>query len=346
MASLCGTGASFIPVPCRLTLRHACCSSVGTQLFLVWGEVPMPRIIEIALSSEKTEPLLEGLDGLDGVVGIAVQRSASLRPKGDILTIQATNEATRSVLRIVSDLQVLDGGSVQSSEPRSLISRPYQNGIDRESNETIWDDMAFTLRKETNVSANYASLMTLSGAVAAVGLWTDTVHIVVGAMVIAPGFVPLLRIPFGWIAGPRAMSSRGLLSTAVGYLAMAAGAALMFWILHAVDPTRSAGLNARSWIQYWSRVTGPSTVLAFVAGAAGAFVVAAQRAVLSAGVMIALALIPSMSIAGMALAAGNLSLAHRALERWGIEAGAVIVSSGLVLTAKHLFVHQRRTALS
>lgn len=120
----------------------------------------------------------------------------------------------------------------------------------------------------------------------------------------------------------------------------------MFWILHAVDPTRSADLSTRSWVQYWSKVTGPGIVLAFAAGAAGAFVVAAQRAVLSAGVMIALALIPSMSIAGMALAAGHLSLAHGALERWGIEAGAVIVASGLVLVAKHLFVHQRRTAIS
>lgn len=59
------------------------------------------------------------------------------------------------------------------------------------------------------------------------------------------------------MAGPRTMASRGLLSTAVGYLLLASGAALMFWILQMLDPTRSSELSTRSWFQYWSKVTGP-----------------------------------------------------------------------------------------
>ena len=213
---------------------------------------------------------------------------------------------------------------------------------DAETNETIWDEMAFLLRRDTNLSVNFLSLMLLSGSVAAVGLWDNTLHIVIGAMVLAPGFEPLLRIPFGWIGGPAVLASRGLVSTLTGYVALAIGAALSFSVLRALDPAAPADLMARSWIQYWSSMTWPGVFLALVAGAAGAVVVTAQRSVLSAGVMIALALIPSMAIAGMAVAAGNLSLAGQGLLRWAVEAAAVAGAGALVLGLKQAFVHRRR----
>ena len=93
----------------------------------------MPRVIEVTLSSEKTHAVIEQLRGLAGVVGLALQRDASLDPEGDILTIQATNEGTRNVLGLLADSNVTDGDSILTSEPRSLIAPRHQNGIERES---------------------------------------------------------------------------------------------------------------------------------------------------------------------------------------------------------------------
>ncbi len=169
----------------------------------------MPRTIEVTVPAEQTGPLLERVKGLDGVTGLSLQRGISLDPPGDVVIIRATNDGACAVLTALDALNVTEGGAILTGEPRSLIARPYQNGIDRESNETIWEEMAFLLRREANPSANYLALMALSGGVAAVGLWTDTLHIVVGAMVIAPGFEPLLRIPFGLTGGPPVLASRG-----------------------------------------------------------------------------------------------------------------------------------------
>lgn len=302
----------------------------------------MPRTIEVAAPANKAEELLRRLEGRDGVVGLARQRDTSLNPPGDIVTIHATNDGTRTVLETLEELDLGDGGSIVTTEPRSLMSSRYQNGIDRETNETIWDEMAFLLRRETNVAGNYLAAMALSGAVAAVGLWTNTLHIVIGAMVIAPGFEPLLRMPFGWVAGPRNLASRGLLSTLVGYALLAIGAALTLLLLRILDPASSQDLETRSWVRYWSTVTGSSIVLALAAGAAGAVVVAAQRSVLTAGVMIALALIPGMSIAGMAVATGDFDLAGRGLIRWLVDAVAVVIAGLVVLGFKQAFIHRRR----
>ncbi|MBW3632779.1 MAG: DUF389 domain-containing protein [Chloroflexi bacterium] len=301
----------------------------------------MPRTVQVALPPERTEAVLNRLRGTDGVVGLALQRGTSLDPPGDILTVQATTDGARAVLRALADLKGTDGWSVLTSEPISLLAPPYQNHLEEESNEAILEEMAFLLRKETNLNVNYFSLMAISGAIAAVGLWTDTLHIVIAAMVVAPGFEPLLRVPLGLITGPRVLALRGLLSTLTGYLALALGALLTLFLLRAIDPGGATDLAARQWVTYWSRVTGTSVLLAVVAGMAGAFTVAAQRSVLTAGVMIALALIPGMAIAAMAVGMGDFGLAAEGLGRWVVDAAAVVIAGAAVLGAKQAIVHRR-----
>lgn len=302
----------------------------------------MPRTIEAIVPPEKTDAVIERMRRLDSVAGISVQRRASVQPRGDIVTLQATNDGTRAALDALADLGVTEGGSILTSEPRSLISPPYQGGIDRESNETVWDEMAFLLRRDSNVSVNYLAVMGLAGAVAAVGLWTNTVHVVVGAMLLAPGFEPLLRIPFALISGPRDLLTGGLRSSAYGYLLLALGAALTLLVLRLVDPGAAPELESRSWVRYWSSLTPPSVVLSVLAAAAGAVVITAQRSVLSSGVMIALALVPGMSIAGMALVSGEFWLAAQGLGRWAVDAASVVVVSAAVLGLKQAFIHKRR----
>ena len=302
----------------------------------------MPRSIEVSLAPDKADALLERVRGMEGVASLARQRGASLQPPGDIVTIHTTNDATRQVLEAVDDLSVLENGSVTTSAPRSILSPDHRSQLDNESNETVWDEMAFLLRQDTNVSPNYLALMALAGAIAAVGLWTNTLHIVVGAMVIAPAFEPLVGLPFGLIAGPRRLVGSGLRSTASGYLMLAGGAALSVLILQLVDPSRSAELETRSWVQFWSTPTATGIVASTFAGAAGAFVVSGQRAVLTTGVMIALALIPSMAIAGMAVAVGDFSLAGRGFIRWAIDAALVIIASGIVTLVKRVYLHRHR----
>lgn len=305
----------------------------------------MPRSIEVSVSPQKADAIVERVEGMEGVVSLARQRGASLQPCGDIVSIQTTNDATRRVLRAIDELEVLDGGSIVTNEPRSILSPKHQDQINRESNETIWDEMAFLLRQDTNLAPNYLALMVLAGAIAAVGLWTDTLHVVIGSMVIAPAFEPLVRIPFGFVAGPRRIAKGGAISMIAGYVALAIGAAVALLILDAVDSTRTADLRTRYWVGFWSTVTSTGVVASTFAGAAGAVVISGQRSVLTTGVMIALALIPSMAIVGMGLAVGDFDLAGRGFVRWAVDVGLVVLLSAAVLGVKRLYL-QRHRALS
>lgn len=163
----------------------------------------MPRTIQFSLPAEQADRAVEQLQQMDGIVGLVRHREVGVSPPGDLLVVQATNDAARQVFELARQLGVAGHGSVQSSDPRSLLSRRHQTAIDTESNETVWEEMAVLLRQDTNAGLNFLALMFLAGAIAAAGLWADKLHIVVGAMVIAPAFEPLVRLPFGLLLGPR-----------------------------------------------------------------------------------------------------------------------------------------------
>lgn len=105
----------------------------------------------------------------------------------------------------------------------------------------------------------------------------------------------------------------------------------MLWVL---DPAAPDALADRSLAQVYSSVTPASVLVSVVVGAASAFVVASQRTVLMSGVYLALALVPSMSLAGIALVNGNVALAGRALAVWAVPAASVVLVGGLVLALK------------
>lgn len=78
---------------------------------------------------------------------------------------------------------------------------------------------------------------------------------------------------------------------------------------------------------------------------AGALVVATNRSVLTIGVMIALSLVPTAAITGMALVTGDWALSGRGLLRWLIEVGSVALFSTLVFIWKRVQVQQRKMML-
>lgn len=303
----------------------------------------MPQIIEITCPSTRTEAVVETLEQLDGVIGVTLQRDISIQPPGDVVTVKTTNSTARDVLAAVRRLIIdNDTFSIATTEPEHLISLPHSDLIDRETNEVTWETVASEFRKESTVEFNFLLLMALAGLIACAGLWTDRVQIVIGAMVIAPGFEPLLRMPFGVLIGPKTMFKRGLAATVLGYVALAVAAAIGIWILQAVDSSRSADLLSRDWVRYWSRLSPSGVFVAITAGAAGAVVVTAGRFILTAGVMIALALVPTAAVTGMAVAVGDVSLVMNAVGRWAVEAVAVMIAGAAVFTLKQRLIHKRR----
>jgi uncharacterized hydrophobic protein (TIGR00271 family) len=303
----------------------------------------VPRTIQITAQPDAIDRLLIRLDQVPGVCGVARHRRASIDPPGDVLELQASNDTARKIFELLAEVEDAQQASIVTSEPKSILSPSHRQALDVESSETTLDETAFHLRHETNVTQNYMILMALAGAVASAGLWTDKLHVVIGAMIIAPAFEPFVRIPFGFVAGPMRIARGGAFSLVAGYAAMAAAAFLTTHILWWIQPGSPLELTSRQWVRYWSTTDAPSVLISAFASIAGVIVVCGLRSVLTTGVMIALALIPSLSLTGMAMAIQDWSLAGNAFWRWLVDALLVTLAAAIVLKIKQRFRFRGRS---
>jgi uncharacterized hydrophobic protein (TIGR00271 family) len=310
----------------------------------------MPRTIEITVPAERTESLLSALDALDAVTGIRVQQGASRKPPGDVITVDVTNRALPAVIRVLAKAGVgaETTASFSTSEPLSLVSSSGAAAIANDTSDATWEEMEVVIGKNSNVTPSAALVMAIAGVLATIGIATNALHIVIGAMLIAPGFQPIVRMALG-IVGRSPAWRRGLLHTPLAYLALAGGAAFAALLLQALGQsplgtTESSYLPEGVLVSYWTTLSVSSAIITFTAGAAGALLVATNRAVLTVGVMVAVALVPGATIAAVALVVGDFDTAFTGVLRWITELVLILVASVLVLAWKRARV-QKRDAL-
>jgi hypothetical protein len=306
----------------------------------------MPRTVDVTLSAELTDAVVAEIQQLDGVVGIRLQRGVCLRPPGDLATVEITNRGMGRLMAVLDrhGVGTEPGRGFSTSEPMSMVSASAAGPVADDAGEFTWEEMETALAKESNMTPDALLLTGAAGFVAALGIGTETLHYVIGAMLIAPGFEPLVRMGLGMVSGSPCLR-RGLMCTLQGYAALVAGAggatALLGPDALAPDPGPATYLPSADLVEYWSNPTTMSVMTSGVASIAGAVVIASGRPLLTAGVMVALALIPSAALTGMALIRGEWGLAGSASIRWAIDAALVVGVSLPVFACKRSAVHHR-----
>jgi uncharacterized membrane protein len=224
------------------------------------------------------------------------------------------------------------------------VAPEHADRIRRDSSEASWEEAAQTMAHESGTTVNTVLLMFIAGVVGTVGLTTNALHLVIGAMVIAPGFAPITRITMGLVAGHPDWKL-GLRDLVVAYAAIIAGAIcadlLVMGLGEHPEGGASSYLPKGVLMSYWLTIKGTSVIVTTVGAIAGGLVIITNRSVLTNGVMIALALVPSACMIGMGIANGDADLVLGALRRWGMEVGIVSVCSTLVFIWKRTTVQRR-----
>jgi hypothetical protein len=311
----------------------------------------MSRIVEITVPPQRTDALLQEIRGLEELIGLRAQRGVSVQPPGDLITVAVTNRALLPLIRLLDESGVIqeDGASVSINEPAGLISLSVQEAIESDESDIVWEEMEFSILRESNMDVNGMLVMITAGVLAAVGVATGAVHLVIGGMVIAPGFKPISRISLGLVARGHESWRHGVQDTFKAYAALAAGALVAAMLLRLTGRDLLAGaesyLPTEQLIEFWLEISLPALLVAACAGGAGAVLIAVNRSVLTAGVMIALALIPPLAIAGLAAVAGEFQMMGRAVLRWAIEVAVVAATGVLVFLWKRMTIQQRRMVM-
>ncbi len=163
---------------------------------------------------------------------------------------------------------------------------------------TVYKD----IRRDARPDIDFFIMMALSAIIATFGLLQDSSAVIIGAMLVAPLFSPILAIGLAIVQGDVRLLHLGIESSIKG-IALAIGVALLLTIplpLH----------NLTHEIMVRSQPNLFDLLIALASGAAGAYAIARKDvAAALPGVAIAAALVPPLSVIGIGLAIGNLIIA-------------------------------------
>jgi uncharacterized hydrophobic protein (TIGR00341 family) len=168
--------------------------------------------------------------------------------------------------------------------------------------EELYED----IKDAAQCSRVYLAMVVLSTIVAAIGLYYNSVAIIIGAMVIAPLLGPNMALALATTLGDLTLLRRALL-TALAGIAMTMVLSVIIGVLLQVDP-------ATPEIASRHGVGLGNLAVALASGAAGALAFTTGVSATLIGVMVAVALLPPLVAFGLLLGSGHLALATGALS--------------------------------
>ncbi|MDX1439345.1 MAG: TIGR00341 family protein [Rubricoccaceae bacterium] len=218
--------------------------------------------------------------------------------------LERTLSAVPDVLTAVTPVEAVLGAGLESKAPPperepTKLERFFSRN--RLSTEELYED----IESGTQLTLTFLVFVITSAIIAALGMRSGQVAVVIGAMVIAPFLSPAMAMAMAATVGDIRLGRRALLATLAGS-ALAFVATVVLGLLVHIDPSvselasRTAVSNADIGLALASGVAG---VIAFCRGLSASLV----------GVMIAVALVPPLAAAGLLVGGGEIQLATNAL---------------------------------
>jgi uncharacterized hydrophobic protein (TIGR00271 family) len=282
------------------------------------------------------------LGGNPAASTLVVHSGASLSPLGDVIEADLPREAINPVVDALMALGVQEQGTIQLIPVNTWVS---QRGLDAEdlargasADAVVWTDVIERAYDESSLTWTYLSFMVLATLLAAIAVITDSVILVIGAMVLGPEFVPIAALGIGLVRKRANLFRQALRTLIIGFAVSITGVAAlaaigrMFGVIE-YDDLLTSSRPGTAFI-YSPNVW--SLTIAIIAGAAGVLALTSAKSGGLVGVFISVTTIPASGNIALALVFGIWS------EVWGSTLTLLINIVGMALAGwATLWVQQR-----
>ncbi|WP_420148330.1 DUF389 domain-containing protein [Spirosoma sp.] len=305
----------------------------------------MHRTLVVSLPTDCTSQLISQLEPLESVVSLSVQYRSSIKPAGDILTLQVLNKGIDEALRQIAAVCKGTPYSIATAEQASIIDPSQASRVEDDIDEAIWEEMETGLRHQSRVTNNYLALMALGGIMSTVGLVSDPVPQVIAftaASIVAPGFEPIAKIPLGLALNNFHTVKRGLKSVVMGYGLLILASVLTFASLRWLGATNVDKFVKNQAVEMMSNPSTKDVIVSICGTLSGAIIIASYRRSIIAGALIAMVIISAAAMIGAAIACGQWNLVREGAERFGLDVCLIIASCYVVFITKQKFLHKRK----
>jgi uncharacterized hydrophobic protein (TIGR00271 family) len=307
--------------------------------------------LRIVAPSHAAEKALELLERNPSVCNLVHLPRAAIRPEGDVILCDVAREDASVLIGDLRELEIDRDGSIAMEEIDSQISeaakRAERAASGAVADAVVWEEVEQRTSENIELSASFIAFMVLAILIAAVGILTDQIILIIGAMVVGPEFGPIAAFCVAAVQRRRDVAKRSLLALAIGFPAGITAAFLFTLGLDATDliPEGFAGED-HPFTQFISSPDEFSFIVAFLAGMAGVLSLTNAKSGALVGVLISVTTIPAAANIGVAAALGDWDEWLGALGQLGLNLVAILLAGiGTLYVQRRLYVRRRRRHL-
>jgi uncharacterized hydrophobic protein (TIGR00271 family) len=261
----------------------------------------------------------------------AVYAGASQVPAGDIIEADIPREAANDIVEALIDLGVQEQGSIQLLPVGTWISR---RGLEAEhrapgegADSVVWAEVIERAYSESRLTWTFITFMVLATLLAAIAIVTDSVILVIGAMVLGPEFVAIAALGLGMVRRRPHLFRQAARTLVVGFTVsiLVTSAIALVARLAGLVTASDITVDSRPGTAFIYSPTVWSLVIAVIAGAAGVLSLTSAKSGGLVGVFISVTTIP---------ASGNIALAlvfAEWTEFWGSMTTLVVNIIGMAI---------------
>ena len=307
--------------------------------------------LRIVAPSHEAEKALELLERTPSVCNLVYLPRAAIRPEGDVILCDVAREDTSVLIGDLRELDIDIDGSIAMEEIDSQISEAAKRAEKAASgavaDAVVWEEVEQRTSENTELSASFVAFMVLAMLIAAVGILTDQLVLIIGAMVVGPEFGPIAGFCVAAVQRRIDVAKRSFVALAVGF---PAGITVAFLFTLAMD---GLGLIPEGFAEgdhpFTQFISSPdefSFIVAYLAGVVGVLSLTSAKSSALVGVLISVTTIPAAANVGVAAAVGDANEWIGAMEQLSLNLSAILLAGiGTLYVQRLLYVRRRRKHL-
>ena len=287
--------------------------------------------VRVCCPAELSSQVTDLLGANPATSTLAVHAGASISPPGDVIEADLPRDAVNEVIDALAALGVQVQGTIQILPVSTWVSQRALDSEERAAGSAVdavvWADVVERAYEGTALTWIFMAFMTMATLLAAIAIATDSVILVIGAMVLGPEFVAIAALGVGLVRRRWHLLRRAITTLVVGFggaIAVVTAIALIARAFGLVHYSQLLTEN-RPGTSFIFTANGWSFAIAVIAGAAGVLALTSSRSESLVGVFISVTTIPAAGNIALALAYGMWP------EMWGSTLTLVVNVGGMAL---------------
>jgi uncharacterized hydrophobic protein (TIGR00271 family) len=296
--------------------------------------------LTLSVADDRSDTVAEALAETGGVHRIVVlepeRRAADVVLAADVMPSVADR-----VMGLIRDWEIDDADYLLTRQD-VVAPAPHTHAGLAQPHDFAWIEVMGEARTHSRPLGRYLALMTVAAVLGAIGVITDNIILIVGAMAVSPDLLPICAAAVGIVALRLRLARRAVITLILGILVTWVVAAALAWGLQRVG-ILSAGFEVHEENLHGLQSVDYSTILVALAAGVAAMLSFETRAAAAVGVAISVTTIPASALFGVSLGLGEVSVSWGAAAVLGVNVVLLLLSASLTLAVQRRLADSRST---